>query len=293
MSRVSTFFAAAIRRRSLHILTLAFVALTVSAAPAPQSPPSTIVRLALVRVPEDVLAPLLPKFQAETGVAASIVYAGRDPFSVARDGKADLVISHYGHEGVEEFILGGHGLWPRAVFANQVVLLGPSEDPANVRGLSDPVEAFRRIARTKAPFVVNSSPGIKYIEDIIAEQSGERREWAQHADGANVEGPEAARAAAKLKGYVLWGLPPFIRLKQQGELAGLEPLVSGAPLFQRIMVAIVVNPSKVRSANRATAETFQRFLLNPQTQAAIETFRYPSFPHQAWFAAGRHNTSRE
>src|SRR5216683_7641246 len=69
------------------------------------------VRVALVNVPDDVLRPLLPDFQKQTGVLAEIVYTGNDPFAVAREGKADLVISHYGHEGVRPFVSEGVGMW--------------------------------------------------------------------------------------------------------------------------------------------------------------------------------------
>jgi tungstate transport system substrate-binding protein len=253
---------------------------------------ATEVRLALVPVPEDVLGPLLPKFQAQTGIKASIVYTGRDPFGFAREGKADLVVSHYGHEGVEPFVMGGFGIWPHPVFANQIVLLGPSSDPARVRGLTDPVEAFRRIARSKARFVVNDSPGLRYVEDIIAAGAGEARSWELYTN-RNVQGLEAAREADKLQGYLFWGLPPYLRLKREGELKALEPLVVSSPLFQRIMVSIVVDGAKVKGVNMDAARKFERFLLSAETQAAIEAFRYPDFPHQAWWAAGRHNSSQE
>lgn len=249
------------------------------------------VRLSLVNVPDDVLRPLLPTFERETGIPASIVYTGRDPFGVAREGKADLVIAHYGHEGVEPFVTSGLGLWPHAVFSNQIVLLGPPDDPAGVRGLTDASEAFRRIARAKARFVVNSSPGVKYVEDIVA-LTGEARSWESYTD-TKLEGPQAALAAARLRGYVLWGLPPFLRFKRQGELKELEPLVTAAPLFQRMMVSVVVNPAEVPAVNADAAKAFERFLLTPKTQAWVEAFRYPDFPHQAWWSAGRHNSARD
>ena len=72
---------------------------------------NTHVRLALVNVPNDLLDPLLPDFEKQTGLQAEIVYTGNDPFGVARAGKADLVISHYGHEGVQPFVTAGSGLW--------------------------------------------------------------------------------------------------------------------------------------------------------------------------------------
>ena len=39
---------------------------------------------------------MLPVFNAASSLRAEIVYTGNDPFAIARDGKADLVISHYG-----------------------------------------------------------------------------------------------------------------------------------------------------------------------------------------------------
>jgi ABC-type tungstate transport system permease subunit len=67
------------------------------------------VRLALVNVPDELLKPLLPEFQKQTGLRAEIVYTGSDPFGIAREGKADLVLSHYGREGAEPFLNAGYG----------------------------------------------------------------------------------------------------------------------------------------------------------------------------------------
>jgi tungstate transport system substrate-binding protein len=272
----------------LTTLTLT-IALLRSAAQVALQPPA--VRLALVNVPDDIVRPLLPMFQAQTGRTATIVYTGRDPFGVARDGKADLVIAHYGHEGVEPFVTSSLGKWPRAVFANQMVLLGPAADPANVRGLADVVEAFGRIARTKSKFLSMSSDGGKYLEQWLWIAAGDpsKGEWYVDAD---LQGPAAARAASQRGAYVLWGLPPFLRLKR-AEPTALEPLVVAAPELQRMMVSVVVNAAKVTGANEAGAAAFEAFLLTPKTQAWIRVFRYPDFNQQAWWPAGRHNSARE
>jgi tungstate transport system substrate-binding protein len=178
------------------------------------------------------------------------------------------------------------------VFSNTLALIGPSDDPAGVRGLADPIEAFRRIAQTKSRFVVNSSGGVKYAEDIVAKLANVTRPWSGYTE-PKLEGPEAARAAAEARAYTLWGLPPFLRFKRQGELKALEALVVGSPLLQRMMVSVVVNGAKVQGVNVDGARRFEQFLLTPDTQAAVESFRYPDFARQAWWAAGRHNQSRE
>jgi ABC-type tungstate transport system permease subunit len=64
-------------------------------------------------------------------------------------------------------------------------------------------------------------------------------------------------------------------------------------MFQRIMVAIVVNPKTVPGVNAEGAGAFQNFLIEPATQARIRAFRYPDFDQQAWWPAGRHNLARE
>lgn len=249
------------------------------------------VRLALVVVPDDVIRPMLADFQKQTGIRADIVYSGEDPYAVAREGKADLVISHYGHEGVKPFVTEGLGLWPHPVFANQMVLLGPTADPARVRGLTDAAEAFRRIAESKSRFLSNNGAGARYLEDILWTSAGVTKKESWYLD-LKTEGPKAVSDAERNGAYVLWGLPPYLRLKQKGSL-DLEPLVVQDPIFQRIMVAVVVNPKKVPGVNGEGAKAFQDFLIAPATQAKIRVFRYPGFDQQTWWPAGRHNSAHE
>ena len=140
-------------------------------------------------------------------------------------------------------------------------------------------------------FLVNGSDGNRYIEDILWAKAGSPAKGDWHLD-RHVQGPQAAREAAKEGAYFLWGVPPFLRLKRQAPLE-LEPLVTADPIFQRIMVAVVVNPKKVSGIDDAGAEAFQKFLLAPATQARIAAFRYPDLNQQVWWPAGRHNSARE
>ena len=245
----------------------------------------------MVNVPDDVVRPLLGDFAAQTGKRAEIVYTGNDPFAVAREGRADLVISHYGHEGVELFVTYGYGLWPHAVFANQIALLGPPSDPARVRGLTDAAEALRRIATSHSRFLANDSDGQRYIEDILWAKAGSPAKGDWYVNH-HTQGPQAAREASDEGAYLLWGVPPFMRLKPQAQLK-LEPLVTADPIFQRMMVAMVVNPKKVPGVNNSGADAFQKFLLAPATQARIAAFRYPGLNQQVWWPAGRQNSAHE
>lgn len=265
-------------------------AVVISLLPTNVGSEARAVRLAMVNIPDDVVRPLLADFQTQTGHTADVVYTGNDPFALGRAGKADLIISHYGHEGVQPFVNGGFGRWPHPVFANTMALIGPPSDPAHVRGLTDAAEALRRVAHAKASFVENDSPGAKYLEQILWTDAGvaPAGDWylkLHVANGAAVE------AASERGAYTIFGLPPFLRQKRQFHY-NLEPLVLD-PIFQRIMVSIVVDGKKVSGVNEEAAQAFERYLLSPIVQAKIRAFRYPDFDQQAWWPAGRHNNARE
>jgi len=263
-------------------------------AAAEQEQPKEVVRVAVVITPESsgLLRQLLADFEKQTGRKV-VVESRRDVFERARDGKADLVLAHYGHGGTEAFCTEGLGLWPRPVFSNQAALIGPSSDPAKIAGARDAAAAFRRIARAKAPFVVNNSATEKYLADVLWQAAGrpDRADWYRDKGLRNqAETKDAIEAAVKEKGYTLWGLVPFLKYREAHPDCGMKALVTDDPLFQRLMVTVVVQPEKIKGVNAEGAKALERFLIAPQTQARIRAFRVPGFDGPVWWPAGRNNS---
>ena len=156
---------------------IAVIACVVLALSSTVEAQSSVVRLQVVNVPVDggLMAALLPDFERTTGYRVDVDKKGDEVYDMARQGAADLVLSHYGHKDVDDFMADGLGLWPRAVFANQSVLVGPATDPAGIRGMQDAVEAFRRIAQTRARFIVNNAATEKYLGQVLWEAAGRIR----------------------------------------------------------------------------------------------------------------------
>jgi len=278
------------------IATLAVASCSRESAEAPTpglakaEPPAepTVVRVASVKtaVEGNVLPALIERFEQAFPYRVRLT-TGTQVYDLARDGKSDLVISHYGHHDAEMFVLDGLGEWPRTIFSNQMALLGPACDPANVRGLVDLGEAFSRIAQTRSKFVLNDIDGVRYLTEILWNAAGrpDRTGWVIDAHASK---DAAIERASELGGYTLWGLTPFLRLDGFKPLA-LEPLVLADPLLQRMLVSIIVKPGGPRRVNTAGANALQTFLLSPATQAAIRTIRYPGKQVVSWVPAGRHN----
>lgn len=256
--------------------------------------PQAVIRVAAVITPESsgLLRQLLADFEKQTGQSV-VVDSRQDVFGLARDGKADLVLAHYGHGGTEEFCVQGFGGWPRPVFSNQAALIGPSSDPAGIAGARDAVEAFRRIAGARASFVVNNSASEKYLAEVLWQAAGkpERGDWYRDTGLRNqAETKDAIQAAAKEKGYTLWGLVPFVKYQQEHPDCGMKALVTDDPLFHRLMVTVVVQPERIEGVNAEGAKALERFLIAPETQARIRAFRVPEFPGPVWWPAGRNNS---
>ena len=249
---------------------------------------TSLVRLFSVVTPQDggLYDDLLPDFERQTGYQVELMTA-QDVYGPARDGQADVVLSHYGHKDAQAFVQYGFGQWPQTVFSNQLALLGPPRDPAQLQDLTDLVEAFRRIANTQSAFIVNDSEGVKYLTEILWNAAGSPEKEGWYSD-QGLEGQDAIAEAAQQGGYVLWGLTPFLRTQQQDEVE-LQPLVLNDPLLQRIMVTVAVNPDKVAGVNVEGVTAFQQYLLAPTTQARIRAFRLPGIDQQIWWSAGRNN----
>lgn len=173
------------------------------------------------------------------------------------------------------------------MFSNQIVLAGPLEDPACISGLGDVVEAFRRIAKSRSPYVVNNLNGLNYLQQIIWEGAGRPEKGSWYIDSGLAQS-DAVHVAAEQRAYVLWGAFPFLQIQQQENLS-LRPIVLRDPLLQRLMVSIVVNPDQIPNANVTGATAFQQYLLTPATQARIRDFRAPGMEEELWWPAGRSN----
>ena len=261
---------------------------TENSTAAEATTPTSLVRLSSVPTPQDggLYDDLLPDFEQQTGYRVELT-TGEDVYGPARDGRADVILSHYGYEDAQAFVQEGFGQWPQTVFFNQLAMLGPLSDPAQVRDLSDVVEAFRRIATTRSPFIVNDIDVLKYLTEILWNSAGRPDKGGWYVD-EGFEEQDAVDAAAERGGYVLWGLTPFLRSQRQTKIE-LQPLVLEDPLLRRIMVTVAVNPEKVSGVNVEGAMALQQYLLAPSTQARIRAFRLPGIDRQIWWPAGWHN----
>ena len=144
-----------LRRSGASVLVRSF-ALSALTACAPSADAPGAVTLATTHTVEDsgLLEVLTAAFaQAHPEVRVRVVVSGSgEALGLGRRGDADVLLTH-APEAEEQFVADGHGVERLPIMRNEFVLYGPTTDPANVRGVEDIVEAFRRIMAAEAAFV--------------------------------------------------------------------------------------------------------------------------------------------
>jgi len=211
------------------------------------------------------------EFTRETGIPVEVVSTGPKEIidTAFRKGGIDLITLH-SSDVATNLVADGLGIGMQPWARNELVLVGPPDDPAGIRGLKSGAEAMTRIAATKSPFVEARNVGSQTISAHLWKLAG------LHPEGdwlIRDESPVSQRVvefAATRHAYVIVGRIPMLSGKIPN--AGMEILVEGDPEMRRPYVVIQANPAKRLGNNPAGAKKLADFLTSPAGQLALARF---------------------
>jgi tungstate transport system substrate-binding protein len=230
------------------------------------------VRLATTTSARDtgLLEWVLPEVERREGVKVSVVAVGTgQALELARRGDADLVIVH-DRPREDAFVRDGWGVDRRDLMWNDFVVVGPEADPARIRGTKDAVEALRKIAAAKAPFVSRGDDsGTHGREKSLWAGAGGRPAWDGYAEAGQGQGPTLLIADEK-EAYTLTDRATFASMRARMDL---HVLVEGDPRLVNPYGAMVTNPERVPGVDAASAKKVLDALTSPAGQARIGAFR--------------------
>ncbi len=217
-----------------------------------------------------LLAHLLPAFEASSGRKVFVVALGSGAaLALARRGDADLVLVH-ARADEDKFMAEGHGAARRDLMYNDFVIACAATDPAGIRGGSDPIAAFKKIAASGVKFVSRGDrSGTETMEQSYWLAAGVRPASADYIAAGRGMG-EVLTMAAELQACTLSDRATYATYQAK---TGLAIMVQGdARLFNPYGV-ITVNPQRHPGVNSAGAQALMEWLLSPQGQHRIASFR--------------------
>ncbi len=157
---------------------------------------------------------------------------------------------------------------------NAFIIVGPSADPAHIKGTTLAQAAFAAIARAQAPFVSRADNSGTNIKELALWQAASvTPEGAWYVKSGSGMADTLHVASQKLA-YALTDDGTF--LSQRSTLA-LVPLVQDAKDLQNVYHVIVVKPLAGHVSNQAGAEAFAKYLVSPPGQRLIATYGAEKF----------------
>lgn len=218
------------------------------------------------------------------GVGIEVRSAGTvQVLDLAREGRADLVISH--HPGSEElFVAQGYGRLRTLIMYNECAIFGPPSDPLGLARETGPIAVMKRLAREEVPFMVpGRRSGTQEKLDELWLAAGIEPNWL----GYEVTKESAARTlvnASLFGAYTFADLGTYLINRE--ELAGrIAPLFRDHMTLRNNYYAIVVDRKRIPQANEPLAEAFLEYLVSDEGQQEIAHFSEKKFGTQVFTPA--------
>jgi tungstate transport system substrate-binding protein len=245
--------------------------------PAPTTAPGAKMILATTTSTEDsgLLGVILPDFSEKFNVDVDVIAVGTgQALTLGQDGNADVLLVH-ARAREDEFMAAEHGVRREDVMYNDFVIIGPESDPAGIMGMTDAVEAMRRIAETESPFISRGDESGTHTKELsVWGAAGIEPSGAWYISAGQGMG-EVITMANEQEAYTLSDRATYLARS----LAGLDLVVvtEGDPVLFNPYGIIAVNPNKNPNIQLELANQFIDWIISVPTQEMIAEYGVVEF----------------
>jgi len=238
---------------------------------------------------------LLPEFYKDTGIRVKVIAKGTGAaIRDGMDGNVDVIFVH-AKDREEKFVREGFGTRRYAVMHNDFIIIGPSDDPAGIKGEADVVKALTKIADAGALFISRGDDSgthtreqalwkktdLKLIERAttitkkgksvnitFVQPEGDWYLSIGQGMGKTITFTDEKRA------YTLSDRGTYIKYKHgRSQDLELEVLSEGDASLLNLYGVIPVSPKKFPHVKYEMAEKFAEWLISPGVQKMIGDYK--------------------
>ena len=218
-----------------------------------------------------LLKVLLPPFEKMFDVRVDVIAVGTGKaIALGENGDVDIILVH-ARGAEDQFVAEGYGVNRRDVMYNDFIILGPSDDPAGVKGMKDAVAALKSISVKKAPFASRGDDsGTHKREKILWKASGivPAGDWYMETGqgmGATLQVADEKRA------YIISDRGTYLAYKDKIEL---EIMVQGdTERLANPYGVIAVNPAKYSHVSYINSMALIGWLTSVEGQKIIGNYK--------------------
>lgn len=217
---------------------------------------------------------LLPIFTKDSGITVQITAMGSsEALELGKKGAVDVVLVHAQDEE-KQLVDEGHFIDREEIMYNDFIVVGPQNDPADIKGIATVLDAFKKIRQTEANFISrgdNSETNMREnrIWASTGTMPGRNNSW---YFSQSLGMTETIQLAAEKKAYTIADRATWLSMEDTKK-QGLAIILEGDPnLFNQYGV-MIVNPRNYKDVNYQSAMNFVIWLSSPAGQDAIGAFR--------------------
>lgn len=223
---------------------------------------------------------LVECFTKESGLVVKPIAVGTgQALELGRQGEADILWVH-SPDDEKLFVEQGFGVNRTTFMHNDFVLLGPTFDPAQVKGTGNIIEAFQKISQNKSLFISRGDKSGTHKKELkIWNESGltpQKESYLETGQGM----AQTVRVANEKQAYCLAERSTYLSLQESIDLIIVS---EGDAELRNNYSLILVNPEKFPKVNAKGAKAFFNFLLSKQTKEIVDNFGKEKFGQRFFF----------
>jgi len=222
---------------------------------------------------------LIPLFEMETGYKVQTVAVGSgQAMKMGEEGNADVLLVHAPASEVT-FMESGFGKDRALVMHNDFIIVGPSSDPAGIKGLAVE-DALKAINEKSTTFISRGDDSGTHKAELSlwkkAQLDPKAQKPAWYLESGQGMGATLTIASEK-RAYTLTDRATYLANKANLQL---EILVEGDKALLNVYHVITVNNEKWPKANYDGATAFLKFMTQSSTQEVIGQFGVDKYGQQ-------------
>lgn len=220
---------------------------------------------------------LIPAFEKDSGYKVKVVAVGSGAaLQMGQQGNADVLLVH-SPTAEKTYMDGGFGIDRRLVMHNDFIIVGPSADPAGIKGTTTALDAFTKIANAQATFISRGDQsGTNTMELNLWKKASITPQGGWYVESGQGMGATLQIASEK-SAYTLTDRATY--LANQSTLS-LAILVEGDTALLNVYHVITVNPAKWPKINQAGAKAFADYLVSKKGQDLIGKYGVDKYGQQ-------------
>lgn len=215
---------------------------------------------------------LLPEIATDLGLNVQLLVVGTgQALRLGEAGDVDAILVH-SRAAEEAFVANGYGQYRREIMYNDFVIIGPTDDPANIGSANTAAEALALVATVEARFVSRGDESGTHTKELSlwADAGLDVTEFDRWYSAVGSGMGAALNTASGLNAYILSDRASWLSFGNKGDLA---VLFEGDPVLFNQYAYLPVNPDLHGHVEAELAVELEAWLVSERARALINGYR--------------------